>query len=150
MGRIMASKMFGSFGASEPVENYGRHHEYYKLSYRLKCNRYLQCDFYLLTNIIIAENKLRKSIEREERLEIKSRVPETSMGDEVKELHRCGEELKARREDIDLRQRDLCDRESLPSRKPLKEVYDRIRQKLTWYLQEDLVNDCKERGGCCS
>jgi hypothetical protein len=37
----------------------------------------------------------------------------------------------------------------LPQR-PLKKIYDEIRQNPTWYLRKELVNDCAERGGCCT
>lgn len=34
--------------------------------------------------------------------------------------------------------------------KPLKELYDSLREDPKWYLREELVEDCKGRGGCCA
>ena len=36
------------------------------------------------------------------------------------------------------------------SQRPLKKIYDRIRQNPALYHRKELTNDCVERGGCCS
>ncbi|KAJ5371593.1 hypothetical protein N7517_003599 [Penicillium concentricum] len=35
-------------------------------------------------------------------------------------------------------------------RRGLKEVYDSLRRDPKWFMREELVQDCSDRGGCCS
>ena len=32
----------------------------------------------------------------------------------------------------------------------LKKKYDSLRQDPSWYMRQDLIQDCKDRGGCCN
>lgn len=46
--------------------------------------------------------------------------------------------------------RGLHNAETQLPQRPLKNIYDRIRQNPAWYLRKELTNDCVGRGGCCS
>lgn len=68
-------------------------------------------------------------------------------------LHNLGvleehhEELRRTTDHIE---RKLYDLESNLPQRPLKKIYDRIRQDPTWYLQKQLIQGCIANGGCCS
>ena len=40
--------------------------------------------------------------------------------------------------------------ESLLAYNSFKDEYDSLRQDPSWYMRDELVQDCKDRGGCCS
>lgn len=113
-----------AFGTSEPIYNYAAYVGGYKLEY----GKGFQCTstINVLVDIITAVTELRKSVQREERLEARLRMLQIAMstGDETKELYQCDEELKAPRRTIDLQQRNLCDMESMLPRQSVKIPYD--------------------------
>lgn len=140
--------MSDNFGAFKPTKEYGEASWAWRFSY----SEDLCCGVRVFVDITLAESELRESVQRAERLEDRLRMLQKTMSgdDETKKLYKCDEELNTLRKTIDLKQQDLCDKESLLPRKPLKDTYDKIRQNPAWYLDEEFVKDCIGRGGCCS
>ncbi|CAG8372372.1 unnamed protein product [Penicillium salamii] len=53
----------------------------------------------------------------------------------------------------DIIKAEYCLREIVQRRLPIGTInneYYSLRQSSTWYLRQELVNDCAKRGGCCS
>lgn len=43
----------------------------------------------------------------------------------------------------------LYNTESMLPQRPLRKIYDEIRQNPAWYLRKELIQACMRRGGCC-
>ena len=65
------------------------------------------------------------------------------------ELEKTEKKVKKHEERIARKQYDLYQAECMISR-TCKAAYDELRCDATWYMRKGLVQDCKDRGGCCS
>lgn len=66
-----------------------------------------------------------------------------------RQLEKAEKQIKKCEEHISKKQYDLYQAECMLSRHS-KAAYDELRRDATWYMREGLVQDCKDRGGCCS
>lgn len=138
------SQMFDSFRNFKPVRDYQREDR------RLfEYGRGLQIPSEIFATIIRFEHFLRAIKQRKERDEIKLRALNKSTEDDTKMRHEYGKYLKEFEVMIPEIAEGLHNAEVLLPQRPLKKIYDRIRQDPAWYLRKELINDCMERGGCC-
>lgn len=49
-----------------------------------------------------------------------------------------------------LQEHQLYVAESMIPERPAKQNYDSLRRNPDWYMRHELIQDCKDRGGCCS
>lgn len=102
--------------------------------------------------IIYFDYLLRQSVQKEERFDVVYRAMKILMCNDhdMNDILDGEMAIKEIKKQTDWVRRKLYSLEwSLPQR-PLKKVYDKIRQNPTWYLHPDLVKDCIGVGGCCS
>jgi hypothetical protein len=106
-----------------------------------------------LTELFVAEHALREVMQREERLHHKVIALEkaVTLGTNMNTMQ--FEDAKIALEESQLQYpikewalyQAECRLHSI-----LKEPYDRLRRDPKWYMREEMVQDCSDRGGCCS
>ncbi|KAJ5510103.1 hypothetical protein N7453_002206 [Penicillium expansum] len=106
----------------------------------------------LVIDIILAENSLRSTVQREDALINKIRAAKklTGVDDNDVELGPLEEELKELKKTRCHRVRDLYEEECQLRMGSLRRGYMSVKSNPAWYLREELVEDCIGRGGCCS
>lgn len=119
---------------------------------------YLKNDFGYLdrliaTDLIIAEHALREQTQREEAL--KHRVTALQKATAVDfdsyktQLEEANEQLEEAKRQYPRKEQALYRAESMLP--PIfRDVYDSIRHDAAWFMCEGMVQDCSDRGGCCS
>jgi hypothetical protein len=103
----------------------------------------------LFANIFKAEYRLREIVQQERSLESKARATKKAVGNE-KEAARYEEELTDLRRRYSEAEHDFYLAQTIIPPGPLRRSYNTLRENPTWYLREELVDDCVKRGGCCS
>lgn len=137
------SQMFDSFGNFKPVRDYQR-----KDRRLFEYGRGLQIPSQIFVTIIRFEHFLRACRQRKEQIEIDLRALKKSEAD-PNTRHEYERDLKLAEKLIWEITEGLHNAEILLPQRPLKKIYDKIRQNHAWYLRKELINDCVERGGCC-
>jgi hypothetical protein len=109
-------------------------------------------------DVIVAEHALREQIQREETLKHRAIALQKStyvesdkarLEEANRQLEKTNEQLETAKRDFSRKMRVLYLAESmLPAF--TRELYDRIRGDDTWFMGEGMVQDCSDRGGCCS
>ena len=121
---------------------------YYWVDPSDKSDKDEEVDTNVFIDIIMTEMRLRSTIQRYER---HSALIETSTNQVVnkafiQKLKDFSEWYKQRAIELDF---ELYSKEiSLPAR--LKSQYKSLRENPKWYCKKALIDDCKERMGCCS
>lgn len=111
-----------------------------------------EIDPMIFTNILITENELRQSVQREAALEEQVRAlrkKERIEGATI-ESNQLDQELQAAQQTRRQQEQILYEHETMIPVMALKRFYDSLREDPAWYLRQELVKDCKSRGGCCS
>lgn len=104
-----------------------------------------------MTDLLLAEQALREQTQREEALHHRSKalrkvIAITSDNTELQEVNK---ELEGAESQYRRKAHALYRAESmLPS--SIKSLYDTVRRNATWFMREEMVQDCSDRGGCCS
>ncbi|KAJ5214629.1 hypothetical protein N7449_001798 [Penicillium cf. viridicatum] len=138
------SQMFDSFRNFKPVRNY--HRDGRRL---FEYGKGLQIPSQIFATIIGFDHFLRAIKQRKERHEIKLRALEKFTEDDTNKRHDYEKHIERFKVMIPEIAEDLHNAEVLLPQRPLKKIYDEIRQDPAWYLRKELINDCMERGGCC-
>ena len=138
-------QMFDSFGSFKPIRDYQwKDKRYFEYA------RGLRIPSDIFGPIILLDYLLRGFRQRAEQIEIDLKALEKSYEDDAS-THREYEEDLERNEYMILGLiYCLHSAETQLPQRPLKKIYDRIRQNPAWYLRRELTNDCVGRGGCCS
>lgn len=102
-------------------------------------------------DVIVADYALREQVQREETLNHRARASQKlTASDNDKTQHRKTiERLEQTKRECFLKERALYQVVSMLS-PPNKSAYDTVRHDTTWFMGEDLVEDCSDQGGCCS
>lgn len=130
----------------KPVEGYDKQR---KADRHFEYGRGRQVSAQLLADIIAVEYDCRRMIQEEEFTQgaIKE-LPKVKNDEDMEFLRENKETLRKLRSMRPIMRPMLYLKVvKLPQR--LKKAYDKIRQNPTWYLREELVNNCKGMGGCC-
>lgn len=109
-------------------------------------NRNLDFEVHVFVDIMMAEYHLREIVQREQCLKNKARALEKIAN---KHEARYEEELARLLQEYSKAEWDLYLKELKLPVGFVKRSYDILRQNPTWYLREELVEDCARRGGCC-
>jgi hypothetical protein len=140
-------KMFGFFRNFKPVYNYQ-----FEDAYFFEYGRGLQIPADVFGCIIFSDYALRVATQAKEQLEAMLRgyresiLEDKNARQEYKETH----EYLTKMELLVFEASELLrDAENLLPQRPLKDIYDQIRQNPAWYLQKELINNCVASGGCC-
>lgn len=108
-------------------------------------------DVETFADIIIAEYCLREIVQREQTLKNKIRIIQKIGTPE--DLKKQAEQNKQAREILRRYSEAEYNLYGAELRLPIGTVhkeYHSLRQSSTWYLRQELVDDCAKRGGCCS
>jgi hypothetical protein len=137
----------------KPVRRYGKSdYFHFDIIRSLRYKNYLKFESDMLADIIIAEYKVRQTLQQKETLERKIRtlekLPEND--EDEKRLQLCHQELEIVKRNHGLNEQRMFADESMIPPGPLKREYDAMRQDPTWYLRKELIEDCIGRGGCCA
>ena len=143
--------MFEPSKGFRPVTDYGKDYRGLSTAKLLTCgNRHtFQFKVEVFVDIIISDYILHEEVQLGESLKEKIRVlHKTVLGEEEQaQLYQYGSVLQAvRRKCIESEQRFYLSDAMLPSGS-LRTSYESLRQSLSWYLREQLVEDCARRGG---
>lgn len=134
-------QMFDSFGNFKPVRNYQDENK------RLfEYGRGLQIPSRLFATIIQLEYFSRVTRQSHERLEKDFRSLKDPTKDEIQVYESDLEDIKEVTWNI---AQALYNTESMLPQRPLRKIYDEIRQNPAWYLRKELIQACMRRGGCC-
>ena len=106
----------------------------------------------IFISVIENEYALRELVQRLEFLRKKINVLEKMADFKVDhtKLAQLNKELGEARRAHDLQTYQYSRAELRLGRDTLKEKYDSLRQNPSWYMRQELIGDCKDRGGCCS
>lgn len=118
------------------------------IQYKLKW----KYDYGMFARVICAEHYLRATIQREEALKAKIEASKKagSIEEDRGQLGQLLEELESLQRKRSQQEREPYEAESMIPERPLKRIYDKLRQNPNWYMRKELVQDCIARGGCCS
>jgi hypothetical protein len=118
----------------------------------------------IVTDVLLAEHALRKLTQREETLHHRAMALQKTIAIESgrvqldkttpvestsAQLEKANQQLK----EVQLqypRKEDALYRVTSMVRPYFKELYDSLRRDPEWFMREELVQDCSDRGGCCS
>ncbi|KAJ5370169.1 uncharacterized protein N7496_006261 [Penicillium cataractarum] len=102
-------------------------------------------------NILVAEYAIRELRQREEALNnrIVALQKAKAIDLECSELDKANEKLEETRAKVPGKEYALYRAVSLLS-SYFKDEYDRLRRDTKWFMREEMVQDCVDRGGCCS
>jgi hypothetical protein len=128
-------------GDFEPVNDEGGY------NYKIKCQT-LEFPHDAFVKVIVAEMTLRGLIQRCDSIEKKLEQPVSTPEDKAK-VKEWEEEIQGLQKEICMEQHALYRCEAFLPHRPLKQMYDALRENSTWYCRPELVKDCAERGGCC-
>lgn len=112
-----------------------------------------------VTTLLLAEYALRELTQREEMLRrraitlqktivIESDKPELDKTNKA-QLEKINEQLAEAQAQYPRKAYLLYGAESMLV-SGFKEPYDSLRRDATWYMHEEMVQDCSDQGGCCS
>ncbi|CAG8405169.1 unnamed protein product [Penicillium salamii] len=102
-----------------------------------------------LIDIILAEYCLREVVQQQQFLKSKLRVLE-KINDNEDQKTQCKDNLRSLLHQLSDKEYDLYRAEKMIPPGPIKNAYHTLRQDPTWFLREELVEDCVQRGGCYS
>lgn len=106
---------------------------------------------YKLTELFLTEHALRELVQRGEMLHHRAIALQKSMtiklnGGQLEKTNKQFEETQAQ---YPTKEYALCRAEPmLPSK--FKEAYDSLRRDARWFMRKEMIQDCSDRGGCCS
>jgi hypothetical protein len=137
--RLLPDRTYGQFQSGWPKP--------------LRILHYDHCffDIDVFVDLIIAEYRLREIIQLEQSLKTKVRALKKIAADDDEDKEtQYDEELTTRLRQYSLAEYHFYLAETMIPTGPIKRSYDTLRQNPTWYLREELVEDCVKRRGCCS
>jgi hypothetical protein len=134
-----------------------RHTNVFNYSYKSYHQGYLKNDFgyldrLLATDLIIAEHALREQIQREEALNHRATALQKATAvdsDSYTQLEEVNEQLEVVKRQYPKKEQALYRAESMLS-PAFRGLYDSVRHDAAWFMCERMVQDCSDRGGCCS
>ncbi|KAJ5723877.1 hypothetical protein N7488_001912 [Penicillium malachiteum] len=110
------------------------------------------CNPSTFSNMLVAKYALRESVQRKEMLQDKIRSLEKAAAIEPKgkvQLAKANSELD--RDQIQVyRNQQALYRAEVRLLPRVKEDYEKLRSDEDWYMREEMVQDCADKGGCCS
>lgn len=124
----------------------------YSHSTNFEYGKGLQISSTVFHEIIMCETILRELVQRLEKIENKIKelqVLQYPTKEDLSQLEIHEKKLALAKEIVIKSRFDLWVQEGHLPEKPLKRVYQQIRENPGWYLREELIKDCKSRGGCC-
>ncbi|CAL5870669.1 uncharacterized protein PFLUO_LOCUS4909 [Penicillium psychrofluorescens] len=132
-----------------PEDNFK--HRRHALDTRLQYGS-LKYDRELFISIICNEYALRVSAQRIEMLQKEIKALEKLTNIEVDQIQfaQLNTGLEEVQKKHSLQKHQLYISESMIPERPLKQNYDSLRRNPDWYMRHELIQDCKDRGGCCS
>lgn len=106
----------------------------------------------LFVEVICAEDSLRATVQRVEAVKKKVKALEkaATIENNKSQLADVEEELVQLQRKCWKQELKLYEREQMIPEWPLKQNYDLPRERRAWYMRKELVQDCADRGGCCS
>ncbi|CAG8191387.1 unnamed protein product [Penicillium nalgiovense] len=108
-------------------------------------------DIDVFVDLIIAEYRLREIVQQEQSLKTKVRVLKKIAADDDEDKEtQYDEELTTLLRQYSAAEYNFYLAETMIPTGPIKQSYETLRQNPTWYLREELVDDCVKRRGCCS
>lgn len=104
-----------------------------------------------LTKLFLAEHALRELTQREETLHHKAIVLQKAMAIESNgaQLEKADKQLEEAQAQYSRKEYALYRAISV-LRLELKDAYHSVRRDSRWFMREEMVQDCSDRGGCCS
>lgn len=141
-------KMFGGLKNFRPVDGYDEGEEHRIFQY----SKGFEYPSDVFADIICTEIALRECLQAEDHANTKYRALQkaASYENNTTDILKLEKELEKIKRVTDYTGRRLHYMESHLPQRPLKEIYDKIRQNPTWYLQPELIKDCIGINGCCS
>lgn len=105
----------------------------------------------VLRNVILAERAIRETVQREEAMRYKTNalLKAANIESNDTELETASKQLRELQVLYHHQEHALFLEETKIDR-ILKASYDRMRNKSTWFMREELVRECSDLGGCCS
>lgn len=104
-----------------------------------------------ITDLLLAEHALRELTQREETLyrRVIALQKATAIESDRAQLNKANEQLEETQAQYPRKEYALYRAESMLASK-FKEAYDSLRRDARWFMREEMVQDCSDRGGCCS
>lgn len=127
-----------------PVKGYSD----YGVNYRIKY-RGFEYGYGIFADVIFREMTLRALVQRYDTVKLKCGHSLTTIDDKLS-MQALEEELNNIQHEIVSLRGDLYESEQFLPTRPLKKMYDSLREDVLWFIRPELVQDCKERRGCCS
>lgn len=140
------SRKYDRFGHFKPVGEYDE-----QRGWLFEYSKGLRIESKILETIIGLDILLRQFTQRIDWLERKMQTMKKieCTQDDLKILQKYENEVKDYKHTILEFEGKLYSLETLLPERPLRRTYRKIRQNPAWYLRKELIDDCKERGGCC-
>ena len=108
-----------------------------------------------LTELFLAEHAVRELIQREERLNHKvialkkAMVIESNENFDATEFDNANQQLKETQAEYPSKEYALY-RAEYRFHLSFKDLYNSLRRDSKWFMREEMVQECSDRGGCCS
>ncbi|KAJ5880585.1 uncharacterized protein N7473_011638 [Penicillium subrubescens] len=104
-----------------------------------------------IIELLLAEHALRELKQREEALKQRSIALQKAKAIESdsSELEDANAQLDETRKQIPRKEHDLYGAVSMLT-SVLRKDYDSLRRNTKWFMRKEMVQDCSDRGGCCS
>ena len=108
-----------------------------------------------LIDLFLAEHALRELTQREEWLHHKVMALQKAIAitsneeTDTTEFENANNQLKETQAQYPIREHALHLAECMFHLKT-KDAYDSLRRDVKWFMREEMVQDCSDRGGCCS
>jgi hypothetical protein len=106
-----------------------------------------------LTELFLAEHSLRELTQREEWLHHKVAALEKAitLGTSMNTMQFEDAKIALEKSQLQYPRKEWAlYRAEYRFHSVLKDPYDRLRRDPKWYMREEMVQDCSDRGGCCS
>lgn len=115
-----------------------------------------QIDRSIMTNLLLAEQALREYTQREETLRYRAKalqkataITSTAITSDNTQLQEANKQLEEAKSHYPKKEHALYRAESMLEPNT-KRLYDKVRCNTMWFMREEMVQDCSDRGGCCS
>ncbi len=104
-----------------------------------------------IIEIIVADHALRELKQREEALHhrVTALQKAKTLESDSSELDNTSEQLEKTRAQVPRKEYGLYRAVSMLD-PYFKRLYDDLRDNAQWFMRQDMVRDCSDRGGCCS
>lgn len=105
----------------------------------------------IMTDLLLAEQALREHTQREETLHhrVKALQKATTITSDNTQLQEAMKQIEEVKSEYPKKEHALYRAESMLG-STIERLYDMVRRNTKWYMREEMVRDCSDRGGCCS